>query len=87
MNLTLGMFHQAIGVYRSRAFQAFNPLFWVEVFLNLPKHVLGYLGVKPDNLATRILNVIYWLCLTALTLVKPEMKALMRTWLTKIVPL
>lgn len=54
-------FHQAIGIYRSRMWDAINPLYWIEFLLMLPKQFLGYLGVKPESLVTKVAQLIYWL--------------------------
>jgi hypothetical protein len=53
-------FLEAIGVYRKRFFDTFNPLCWVDCIVFLPKHTLAYLGAKPDGAASKALTVVYW---------------------------
>lgn len=48
-------------VYRSRMLEAFNPIYWIEFLIFLPRNTLGYLGVKPDTLLVRIGQLIWFL--------------------------
>lgn len=59
--LTIGMFHDAIGVYRRRIFETFNPLYWIELIINLPKKILVYLGVNAESVSIKVLQVLWWL--------------------------
>jgi len=54
-------FHQAIGVYRSRALEVFNPIYWIEFIIYLPKNIINYLGGPPESIITKIIQLIYWL--------------------------
>jgi len=54
-------FNEAIGVYWSRAIETINPIFWIEFILNLPKHLLFYLGIKDDNWITKSTQLVYWI--------------------------
>lgn len=87
---TRAMFHQAIGVYRSRMIEAINPLYWIEFIINLPRQVLGYLGVAPESLVTKISQLIYWVIAAIFTftfaLYRSNIEQLVRDWLSKIVP-
>jgi len=56
-----GMFHQALGTYRSRMIDAINPLFWIEFVLTLPRQVLSYLGVPAQSIGSKIAQVVYWI--------------------------
>jgi hypothetical protein len=82
---TIRMLDDAIGVYRTRALEALNPLFWIEFVIKLPQNALSYLGVPPEALITRILQVLYWiLCLIAGLLhsvLKPDMEHLVGSWI------
>ncbi len=57
---TLTMFHHAIGVYRSRIVETFNPLYWIGLALNLPRAVLQYLGLSPESVVIKVLQLAYW---------------------------
>ena len=50
VNTVLDMLHQALGVYRSRTLEAFSPIYWLELIVNLPRHVLSGLGASPDGM-------------------------------------
>ena len=54
-------FNEAIGVFRHRMLQSFNPLFWLEMIFKLPQYLLQFLGVLPDKLIVKIALLIYWL--------------------------
>jgi len=43
------LFREAIGTYRQRMIDTFNPLYWIETVLHLPKVVLTYLGLPPES--------------------------------------
>jgi hypothetical protein len=54
-------FQRAIGTYRSRMFEALNPLYWLETIIYLPQRVFSYLGVSPESTITKIVQLSYWL--------------------------
>jgi hypothetical protein len=84
---TLGMFHQAIGAYRSRVYETFNPLYWLEAGLNLPKHLSAYLGVSPESVLAKIAQLVWWVTLTLGSLLyalyRPEVETLVKAWISK----
>ena len=84
---TRNYFHQAIGVYRSRALEVFNPIYWVEFIIYLPKHIFNYLGVPPDGVIIKIFQLIYWLVATLVSIFysmyTTEINELIREWLIK----
>jgi hypothetical protein len=51
---------QAYGIYRYRAIESINPIFWIETIILLPKKVLNYLNVK-SNLVKDIIQILYWI--------------------------
>jgi hypothetical protein len=88
IGLTLGMFHKAIGVYRSRMIESFNPLYWLEIAVHLPKQVLGSLGVPPESVFARIAQLVYWgicaIIAAIFTLFGPEIRQIVRDWIAKV---
>ena len=62
---SLDMFENAIGVFRARIIECFNPIYWIEQIIFLPKHILLYIGLNSENVAFKISNVlltfIWWL--------------------------
>ena len=80
------MFHQAIGVYRSRMIETINPLFWIETIIFLPRQFMKYLGVSSESLATKILQAIYWTFGVLFGLYKVEFETLLKDWISKQLP-
>jgi len=72
-------FQQAIGEYHRRMKESYSPTYWLEFVIKLPEHVFKNFGVLPGNLASKIGNLIYWLILFALGLIKIDAIQ----WLTK----
>lgn len=54
----LEMFDSATGVYRSRVFESFNPLYWIEQILFLPKNILIYVGLDSEQVSFKLCNVL-----------------------------
>ncbi|BDD08532.1 hypothetical protein FUAX_09640 [Fulvitalea axinellae] len=54
-------FDEAIGVYRKRFRESFNPIFWIEFIVKLPQYIMQFLGVLPEKISVKIFLIIYWL--------------------------
>lgn len=78
---TLRMFEEAIGVYKRRMFETFNPLYWVDAAIWLPKRFLSYLGINNTNFAAKALHCLfqgaYWLATAAFIAYNQEARALL----------
>jgi hypothetical protein len=83
----LRMFHEAIGVYRSRMWETINPLYWIESIIFLPRQLFIYLGVPPESILIKLGQMIYWLlCIVAgviYGIYKPDVEAVVRSWLAR----
>lgn len=83
-------FEESIGTYRRRMWESLNPLFWIDSLINLPRNLLAYLGVPPESVITRILQLVYWLAATVsgfiFAIYRPDIEAIVRTWISQIVP-
>lgn len=55
------MFPQAIGVYKHRIFNSFNPLSWIEFVVFFPRHIASYLNLKTESVITKLFQLIWWL--------------------------
>lgn len=55
------IFNEAKGVFKHRAKQSINPIFWIEFLITLPQHALGYFDVNPKNTFGKVLQVLYWI--------------------------
>lgn len=49
---------QSLGFYESLFQRMLNPLYWIHYFLNLPSHIIVYLGIKNKNV-NKVLNIIW----------------------------
>lgn len=72
---------QAKEVYRQRMFTSINPISWLEILLFLPQNILKYMGLPPKSLASRILNVIYWVMGIVVAIINEPIK----NYITKII--
>lgn len=54
------MFEEAIGTYKSRIFECFNSIYWINCIIFLPKAVLAYLGVSAESIFIKIFQILYW---------------------------
>lgn len=58
VNITLGMFKSSIGYYRTTAFNSFNPMYWIDLIIFLPKHILLYFEVTKNKNIFKIFNIL-----------------------------
>lgn len=58
---TSRLIDEALGVYRQRFWETFNPLYWIDSILYLPRTILSYLGLKPDSVFVKFLNIFWWI--------------------------
>nr|DAF35378.1 MAG TPA: hypothetical protein [Caudoviricetes sp.] len=61
---------QALGVYKDRMINAFNPICWVYTVITLPRSVLSYLDVSAESLLTRICQLVWWLLCAGFALIE-----------------
>lgn len=59
--LMANLFAEGDGIFKRRCIESFNPIFWVKFILKLPENLLTYLGVSPDNVLIKIINIVWWL--------------------------
>lgn len=52
------MFDDAIGVYRRRILDSINPLYWIDLVVFAPRHLLHYLGIDTERATAKICNLI-----------------------------
>ena len=90
VQVTIRMFQEAIGVYRTRTLEAINPLYWIELVVFLPQKVLKYLGVSAESLLTRVITLLWWVTSVVaaflFALYRPDVEALVKAILGKIFP-
>ncbi len=65
MGSAIEIIKRAKGFYKIQALKCFNPLFWIEFIVFLPKELFGYFGVdeeaKVSSILIRIFQIIYWM--------------------------
>jgi hypothetical protein len=54
------MFNEAKGAYRQRSLESFNPIFWIESIIFLPRSIISYLGLSTESIMTKILLILWW---------------------------
>lgn len=79
------MFYEAEGVFLARAKEAFNPLYWIDFVIFLPKHFMAYLGADTEKLLTKILQAVYFLVAGIWSLLLQLYPDIFRTLLEKLI--
>jgi hypothetical protein len=51
----------SVGVYKKRAFDAFNLFYWIDLIVFLPRNIARYLGAKNDGIIIKISNLLWWI--------------------------
>lgn len=78
-------FLEAKGVYRSRIFESFNPIYWIKCCIFLPKMIIEYLGLNSDTIFTKISQIIFWLIDSILIVkFKDQILGFIETLITKL---
>lgn len=66
-------FDELVGVYRMRLLDSFSPMYWIESIVFLPSRIAKYLGKKPDGLAAKLFQILYWIFTPILLLFRTEL--------------
>ena len=70
--LTILMFDETIGVYRSRYKESFNPFYWIDLLVFAPRNALNYFQADFDKIHVKIINVLLtfiWWCFSIVCMV------------------
>ncbi len=54
-------FNEAIGVFRKRYKDTYNPSFWIDYIVKLPQYIFDFFGVLPEKIVVKIFLIIYWI--------------------------
>lgn len=88
IRVVMNKFHEAIGVYRHRMLESFNPRFWLEFLIFLPKHMFLYLGIASDKLVVKGAQLLYWLLASLFGILgisfKPEFTTFIKSIMEKL---
>lgn len=75
---------EAKTVFRSRLLATFNPVFYLEIVIYLPKLILEYLGVKKESVVIKLVQTLWWLLQIAGILVGIIFNKRFVDWLNKL---
>jgi hypothetical protein len=83
--ISSGMFNEARGTYKRRVIETFSPLYWIELVINMPRELLTYLGLSPQNAFTKIAQLAWWAIVAIggflYALYKPQVEEFVRNWI------
>jgi hypothetical protein len=54
-------FYSVIGYYKLKIIETFNPVYWAELLIFLPKHILNYFGLKSFSTIKNVFQIAYWI--------------------------
>lgn len=67
------VFIELTNTYKTRMSEALSPAYWIETVMFLPSRIVDYLGCSPDNVATKLLQILYWLITPILVSFRTEL--------------
>lgn len=80
---TYTAFQNSIGVFKGRIIECFNPIYWINYILFLPKNILSYLNVSAESIFIKICQVFYWAFGIACTLFSTEIANLIKSFFAR----
>lgn len=69
MQLVYSILREINSIFKSRIIDSFNPVYWIETVIYLPRTILFYFGVKADNTIVKIFQIIWWILVFVSTIV------------------
>lgn len=69
----MSLFDEMVGVYRMRMRESLSLQFWVDAIIFLPKHIVKYLNGNPENLFTKLGQLLYWIAAPLLLIFRSEL--------------
>ncbi len=85
VTVVVGFFHEAIGVYKQRIFETFNPIYWVEQFFQLPKTLLNYLGIGSKSIIVKFFQLAWWIIVILSTIIGIIFNKEFTTWIQRFI--
>lgn len=61
MPTVYSMLREAKSVFKSRIIESFNPIFWLETFIYLPRIIFQYINIQENSIIIRILQIFWWI--------------------------
>ena len=81
---TNSKFRDAMGVYKHRIFECFNPIYWIESIVNLPKRTLVYLGVDGESILVKISTLSYWILGAIYAVFSSEINEIIKFYISRL---
>ena len=54
-------FVEAKGTFKNRVLESFNPIFWIENIVFLPRNLLVYLGLDAEKVFVKVAQILWWM--------------------------
>lgn len=83
INPIISVFKNAIGIYKGRIIECFNPLYWINCIIFLPKNLLNYINISAESIITKIFQLLYWLIGIAATLFSSDITTFIKSLFTR----
>ncbi len=80
----ISLFDQAIGTFRSRIIENFNPIFWIEFVIFLPKNIFKYLGFNTSSIPIKLFQIVYWVSGAFYTIYSDQINKLIQDFLSNL---
>lgn len=77
-------FRDALGIFKSRIFESFNPIYWIETLIFLPKNMFKYLNVEDSKLLVRFSQIIYWIITATYAIFSDELNTYLKDFLSSL---
>ena len=84
LSYALSSFEEAKGVYKMRIRENFNPIFWIECIIYLPKNIFKYLGLNESSLPSKICQILYWFIAVFYTLYNKEINKFIQDFFSSL---
>jgi hypothetical protein len=55
------LFPEAEAIFKKRICESFNPIYWIEFIIYLPKNIFSYIGLERESIYIKITQVFYWI--------------------------
>ena len=77
-------FDQSKGVFKRRIKENFNPLFWIDCLIYLPKNIFIYLGLESSSLIVKSCQIIYWFMTAFYTIYNDQINNFIQGFLSNL---
>lgn len=78
-------FNQAKGVYKLRMKQSYNPFFWIDSIVFLPKTLSKYFGIESNSVIVKIINILYWIVSFFVFVYTEQIQTFFQSFLSKLI--